>query len=205
MSAQPQLVFQDEGHKYFLDGIEVPSVTQVLEPLTDYSRVPPTVLEQARQIGTAVHRACSLLDADDLVVDSLDARLVGYVEAWKKFKEETGFVVELNEQRVHSRIYRCAGTLDRVGVFRAVVGKPRAVVEIKTTADFMPSFGPQLSAYHYMATECELIKRGASVKRIAVQLRPDGSYRLMHYDDAADFSVFTSCLCLFNWRKHYVK
>lgn len=206
MNAQPALVFHEEGHRYFLDGVEVPSVTQVLEPLTDYSHVPPAILEHARQIGTAVHRACELLDRDDLVVESLDPRLVGYVAAWRRFKEETGFVIEFNETQVFSRIYHCAGTLDRIGLLRGVAGKPRALVEIKTTADFMPAFGPQTAGYHMMVPESGLMDKrtAAAMRRWAVQLREDGSYRIEQYFDPADLSVFTACLNLFHWRKRHV-
>lgn len=207
MSAQPRLVFIENGHRYLLDGVEVPSVTQVLQPLSDYSKVPPAVLDHARQIGVAVHRACTLWDAEDLVVETLDPRLGGYLAAWQRFRAETGFVVELAEQPVYSLLYRCAGTFDRVGVFTGMVGKPRALLEIKTTADFMPSFGPQLAGYHQLLRDSGLMDRrlAATLQRYAVQLREDGSYRLQTYIGPEDFRVFTSCLLLFHWRQRHDK
>ena len=205
--AVPELIFQEAGHKYFLNGTEVPSVTTVLQPLVDYSHVPPAVLAAAADLGTKVHRACELFDHDDLVMDALDPRLVGYVAAWARFKRETGFVVEFNEHRVYSTIYRCAGQFDRVGLMIGMLGKPRGQVEIKTTADFMPSFGPQTAGYHQLIGESGLMDKRthAALRRWVVQLREDGSYRLEAYTDPADLSVFTSCLCLYHWRQHNQK
>lgn len=204
MSAAVGLQFFEDGHRYLLNGQPVPSVTQVLEPLTDYSHVPPAVLAHAQAIGTAVHRACELFDRDDLVMDSLDPRILGYLAAWQRFKSETGFVVEAAELRLASDVYRVAGTLDRVGLLRGVLGKPRAILEIKTTADFMPSFGPQLAGYWQLWRESKRLATSQllATRRYAVQLREDGTYRLQRYADHADFSVFTACLTLFHWRNN---
>ena len=204
---KPELIFIADSHRYFLDGVEVPSVTQVLEPLVDYSHVPPAVMEHARQIGTAVHRACELYDQHDLVMESLDPRLVGYVNAWDRFLVECGFVNELIEPLVWSQVYGCAGRADRVGLARGVRGQPRVLLEIKTTADFMPSFGPQTAAYKHLLGETGLVTpaQAARLRRGVVQLREDGSYRLEFYDDPQDLSVFVACLTLNHWRKRYAK
>jgi hypothetical protein len=174
-----------------------------LEVLNSYANVPPAVLAAAADLGTKVHRACELFDLDDLVVGSLDPLLVPYVAAWEKFKRETGFVVELNETRVWSRLYKYAGKLDRVGLLCGIAGKPRALVEIKTTADFMPSFGPQLAGYHHGLGEAGLMDKRtlAALRRWAVQLREDGSYRIEQYFQPTDFGVFLSCLNLHHFMR----
>lgn len=51
--------FIDDIHQYLVDGCMVDSVTQILgvKYKNDYANVPPAVLENAAQRGTAVHKA----------------------------------------------------------------------------------------------------------------------------------------------------
>lgn len=53
------LEYFDETHTYLYDGIMLPSVTQILgvKYKNDYASVPPAVLNNAAQRGTAVHKA----------------------------------------------------------------------------------------------------------------------------------------------------
>ena len=60
------MVFDEVAHAYFLDGKQLPSVTQLLKFVVSFDFVPPDVLEAKRQLGVAVHKACELLDEDDL-------------------------------------------------------------------------------------------------------------------------------------------
>lgn len=53
------LEYYDETHTYLYDGLILPSVTQILgvKYKNDYANVPPAVLNNAAQRGTAVHKA----------------------------------------------------------------------------------------------------------------------------------------------------
>lgn len=53
------LEFLPETHTYLYDGLMLPSVTQILgvKYRNDYASVPPAVLSNAAQRGTAVHKA----------------------------------------------------------------------------------------------------------------------------------------------------
>ena len=55
----PELTFEEERHLYRLDGLEVPSVTTLMKPLSSdfYSTVDPEVLNRAAKRGTAIHNA----------------------------------------------------------------------------------------------------------------------------------------------------
>ena len=46
----PELTFEEERHLYYLNGLEVPSVTTLMKPLSSdfYSTVDPEVLNKAR-------------------------------------------------------------------------------------------------------------------------------------------------------------
>jgi hypothetical protein len=95
------LLFDPVEHVYTVGARRVPSVTQTLAPLVDYSQVPPAVLKRAQELGTAVHRMTELHDLDDLDTDALSSELLPYLTAWMRFRAETGFVPELIEQRFH--------------------------------------------------------------------------------------------------------
>ena len=188
------LAFDAAAHRYTKDGILVPNVTGVLEPIIDYAGVPAWTLERARQIGSAVHLATELDDRDDLVEDSVATEIVPYLDAWRRFRLETGFVPETIEERVFSPRHWYAGALDRSGP--APDNGDPSLFDIKSTSTLMPSTGPQLAAY----LEARNYRRKDKVKRrFAVQLKPDGTYRLQEYKDKADFSVFLACLTLHNW------
>ena len=53
------LEYFDDTHTYLYDGLMLPSVTQILSVRykNDYASVPPAVLNNAAQRGTAVHKA----------------------------------------------------------------------------------------------------------------------------------------------------
>ncbi len=188
------LTFDEGAHEYKFKGVIVPSVTQILQPLNDFSGIPPAILENKRQIGVAVHKACELYDDDDLDEESLTPIVADYFAAWKRFKTENEVVVEMSEQRIFHALHRYAGTLDRVLTLNGV----RCVLDLKTSATLNPAVGLQLAAYD-MALGVE------KLKRFALQLKPNGLYKLQEYKDPKDYQVFTALLTLKNWRNQNEK
>ena len=111
----PEIVFQREGHIYTVDGKEVTSVTTIIK---DCGLIDTTWFnDTATTRGTYVHQATELLDKDDLDEASLDPALVPYVDAYKRFKDETGFCINDIEKIVYNSTYGYIGTLDRMGRF----------------------------------------------------------------------------------------
>lgn len=199
------LEFDRASHTYRLDGIQVPNVTLVTDALSSYYGVPADVLQRKAEIGDAVHYACELDDQQDLEDSSLPAEIQGYVFAWRRFKEETGFESEYAEHRVVSRAYRFAGTLDRIGRFhrlRTISPKTRALLDIKTTYDILPSCGPQLAAYACAWNE-GVPKAEKVERRFIVQLKADRTYRLEEFRDPTDLSVFLSAATILAWRQRH--
>lgn len=189
------LKFDEATHTYRFDGVRVFSVTQILEQLVDYSGVPQYRLDIAANRGTMVHKATELYDIGVLDEDSVSDEIRGYVEAWKKFLNETQFESELIEQRLFHKKLRYAGTADRIGILS---GK-RTVIDIKTTASLMPWVGPQTAAYFEAFNHGRPADQKAKTRH-AVQLRRDGTYRLEPYRSHQDFPVFTACLSIHNWK-----
>lgn len=184
------LVFLEEGHRYLLDGVEIPSVTKIIEPLYDFSGISAARLEYASERGTAVHKATELYDMGDLDEDTLDPVIVPYLDAWKKFKSENNVEILHVERRLYSKNHRYAGQIDRT----AMVNGSGWLLDIKATASLSTAIGVQLAGYSGLLDGTE--------RRGAVQLKPDGTYRLQEYSSKSDWPVFLSCLTVYNFRKN---
>lgn len=180
---------------YVVDGVRWPSVTEVLElaGLVDFSRVDADVLERARARGSAFHEWADSIDFGLLEGEPAPPYIAPYVAAYERFKSETGFKVEAAEQVVRNPLHRYVGTLDRRGTFLRSVGlSGPAVVELKTTAVLYPWTRLQLCGY----ADCEPQRP----HRVAVQLRPDGTYRLEHYKDRGDFHDWGAAVRIAHYR-----
>lgn len=199
------LEFDRPSHTYRLDGLPVPNVTSVTDALSSYAGVPAEVLRRKAEIGEAVHYATELDDGNDLDDASLPDEIRGYVGAWRRFKADTGFAATFIEQPVASKLYRYAGTLDRIGVFhrhKRVRPNTLCLLDLKTTYAILPAVGPQTAAYAQAWNE-SASPRLRATRRFAVQLDTDGTYRLHECDDVTDLSVFLAALALKNWRQRH--
>lgn len=185
-----RLDFDQPSHTYRLNGAVVPSVTQVLAPLNDYSMVPPDILEAARIFGTHVHEACDLYNRDELDWSSLDPSLVPYVEAWKQFLDDSGAVVIASECRVFHDLLGYAGSPDVVLAW----GSRVVIPDIKATAVVPATVGPQTSAY---AKAYQRMHGGREPARYCIHLQA-GQYRSHVRNDPADWPTFVTAL---NWKK----
>ena len=64
-----ELVFQEKGHKYFLDGEEIPSVSEITRFLSRevYGEIDSITLSRAAEKGTAIHKLTETLDREGSV------------------------------------------------------------------------------------------------------------------------------------------
>lgn len=182
-----------ETHTYTRDGKVLPSVTEVLALITDFSKVNPAVLEAAREFGEHVHQAINFYNRGALDQEALDPELLPYVLGWQKFLEESGAVVIASEQPVAHPTLGYAGTPDLVLSW----GKRVVIPDIKATATVPATVGPQTAAYAqaYAATySCR------PPQRYCIHLTPN-QYRSHVRVESSDWSIFLSCLNIFQWRK----
>jgi hypothetical protein len=188
-----KLDFNAEAHEYHLDGQPVPGVTRVLEILDDFEGVPWHLLEAARKFGQHVHEACALMVREELDWASLDPALMPYVEAAKRFIEESGVVVRACELRVANAALRYAGTLDLLGEWRGL-----GLFDFKSGV-FPRSVGPQTAAYA-AAYQQEFGLRVA--RRYCVQLNPSlpNGYKVHALTNTADWHIFVSCLNVWRYK-----
>ena len=121
--------FDEERHIYRVDGIVVPSVSEVTECLhrMAYRDAPPDMMAYAAARGTAVHQAAEALDWDDVV--QISGNLAPYIRAYAKFLEDKKPRWDQIEFRVNKGL-EYAGTLDRYGEFNGA----SCIVDIKTTS-----------------------------------------------------------------------
>lgn len=151
--------FEAEGHRYG-NGLE--SVTGILkaEGFIDTRFYD----DWSRDKGSMVHLATHYDDIGELDEDTLDPVIVPYLEAWRKFKRESGFIVEQSEVPMMSTVYQYAGTPDVIGHF---------------------------------PTGC--------LKRAAVELHDDGSYKLIPFTDRQDAALWLSVLAIHRWKANNLR
>jgi len=191
------LVFEPVGHTYTLqpEGTELVSVTTVLKEtrLVDYSMIPQDVLLNAARRGTAVHEALALLDEEALDEETVGDEIRGYIQAYLRFKRESGFVPALIEHRDWNRTYRYAGTLDRTGT----IGDDLVVLDFKTGM-VLPGHRLQLAAY------AAFLDGPRRFRRMALQLNGDGSYRVHEFaqrDYQRELGIFLAALACVTWQR----
>lgn len=84
-------IYNEETRIHTLNGKVIPSVSQVIAPLSDFSMVSASVLARKTELGNQFHEACHLHIIDDLLFDSLDPDLVKpmntFINWWSGFSD----------------------------------------------------------------------------------------------------------------------
>ena len=198
-----EFLFDEDTHTYTLDGVVIPSVTEICAPITCGKYPPVGVVQQAAARGTRVHELCALYDMDALP-DEIEAGLVGYVKAWAAFCRDYKPVwkhIELPLYGSPGTGLPYAGTLDRIG---EIDGRTR-VVDIKTTASLdrpaKVALCEQITGYEWLADLNKIdVSYGAGM---GVQLFADGNYRVHLIAEIAKKYDFRRVTMFFELRKLY--
>jgi hypothetical protein len=190
------LVFDAAAHRYYLGGTPVPNVTRVLSGvgLLNYDFLPGALREEYLVRGRAVHLVTHRDDNHDLIEESVSADILGYLQAWRAFRRDFGFVPHLIEHRVCNRQYGYAGTLDRTGSVR---DGSEFLVDIKTGVA-PAAVAIQLSAY----SAC--LRHPRSRLRRCVELHPDSTYKVISYETSdyqRDLNEFLAALKTYRTRE----
>lgn len=160
--------YSEDEHRYFVDGRELPSVTQILDASGLIS--PFCKDEEARFRGTQIHELTAKDDVTPLDLRKVPRAFRGYVRAWRKYRRDTGFMPTLIEHRIDSQELGYSGRFDRLGVRRGQHFE--VLLDIKTTkSGAIPDYSRlQLSGYA-LAHDARKV-----FERITVTLMPDGRY-----------------------------
>lgn len=185
------LEFDEAKHIYSDNGAVLPSVTQILSILYDFSGISPATLEYARQRGTAVHKACEIFDNGGSFTAPLDEVIQPYFVAWVKFVVEKKVRITATERRLRHQHMRYAGTFDAIGM----IGDEEWLIDRKCTSALSDVTGVQLAAYAAIL--------GRPLRRAAVQLKPDGTYVFQEYSGRSDWPTFVAAYTIFNWKENH--
>lgn len=196
-------LFDPAKHEYRVNGRRLPSVTQLIKPLYDgsFDFVPEEVMEHKSQLGKAVHYACELHDKGTLDVSTVMGEVAPYFEAYLLFLKEHKPRWTLVEQPLASSS-GFAGTPDRAGSVPEY-DIDFSVVDIKTVASVSAAVGVQLAGYEKLIAEN--LKIDGTWRRLALQLRPDGKYRIHPFDHPDDRGCFYGLLAQHHWKAKYAK
>ena len=183
------IFFEEQTHTYIVDGMEVPSVTTILNYMSDveYSKVNPSVLEQAARRGSLVHEYTELMDYDAMP-DEVEYEVAGYLEAYAKFLRDYKPDWDGVEKMTYSEEFYYIGTIDRIG---KIDGR-KCIVDIKTLASptKMNKFTVCSQTAAYGVAEWQDLESG---DRYALYLNKDGEYNLMdcrEYEKKYGFDSF---------------
>jgi hypothetical protein len=164
--------FDATTHTYRINGVAVPSVTQVLSDLIPGWQASEWYLQR----GTAVH-ACAAMIARGVAFDH-DPAIDGQVRACKRFFAEVKPIVFEIERQVYCERYGYAGTFD----LECSVNNRLCLIDWK--ASFSATLPHQLKAYS-IAYEC----MGANPIRYGygVRLNDDGTYQMSPVYDLRNY------------------
>ena len=189
-----ELDFREEGHIYRLNGVIIPSVTTIIEPVSNatYGRIDSFVLAKAASKGTAVHKAIEeynefgFVDAED--------EYSGYTDAYIKWHESVNPKVLASEIKVYHKLMRYAGTVDMIAEINGEVW----LIDHKTSYKAIDkNYRLQLEAY------CQALStHGVIINRKAVlHLHNDGKYNVIEYPlkDAEAWRVFGACKSIYDY------
>ena len=202
--------FNRERHVYSINGIVVPSVTQILEEerFIDFSMVPDETLDQAKARGTYVHTVLHYYREGDFDIDDTDPRFRGYVDSALEYlarlnkrqlrDPETGQVAGVEFRFWHPR-RMFAGTIDDWKT-----GEPTDVAAALQTSAYELGLREGL----YLNASGDLVgplfpNHKKPIRRRAVKLFRDGKpARPEPYEEVTDLGMFLNALSCVHFRRN---
>jgi hypothetical protein len=161
-----------------------PSTTGIIRHFGLVGFEPDT--EAAALRGKQVHRACHLLGAHESLGDGWEGRhpeCHPYLDAYRRFQREHRLELIESEREYRSEVYRFISHPDQI-----VMLDEAGPVDLELKSGGMPK-------WCQLQTAGQVLAMGKSaMKRFALQLKPDGSYRLFQHDDFRDLDRFRAMI-----------
>lgn len=190
------LTFEEGPHIYRLDGLVIPSVSEIMEPIraVHYAGINERTLENAAQKGTAVHNAIE--NWLKYEIEDISTEHYPFFKAfldWFSFRKPE--VIE-SEIRVFHKILRYGGTCDLL----ALIGGRKTLIDYKTTYTVSEmSCGVQLEAYSQA-----LASHGYNVEdKLILKLNKDGTWKEYSFPakDPRRWVVFGACKTVYDYTR----
>lgn len=192
-----ELKFDEKLHRYTVGNMVIPSVTQIMQPLSvmKYGDIDKDALAAAANRGTKVHEACEMFGAYG--ISETDEETEPYFEGFMAWVNEYKPVFLATEKQiVHTKLYY-AGTVDCI----ARIHDKTILVDYKTTVVLSECLASiQLEAYRRAVED-----NGWSIDGKAIlQLKKDGSYVFREFpaDDKEAWKTFQALMTI---RAHQIK
>lgn len=188
------ITFEENGHIYRMGNMIIPSVTQIMKPIVDYSMINQNVLSYAADRGIEVHFAVEKF-LKYAYISKLDSEAQLYFEqflAWfgdnHYFRED--FACEILG---YNKTYNVCGTMD---IIRQDEKGEYHLIDIKTgsVAD--------IDTWSVQAAGYELICKGYGIKlksKTVLQLSQT-DYKLFQCTEQV--GTFFNCLGIYNFLKN---
>jgi len=191
------ITFQEEGHQYQIDGVSVPSVTQVVDQLHNFTGSHDATAAMER--GTIIHKACEFVILGVLDWRTIDASIRPEVETFAAWWEESRFKPLLVEGLVASRRYQFAGRLDLFGVWKTGL----ALIDFKTGNEY-PAYRFQTAGLRIALEETidapRILAKLPPIERYCLYLKGDKA-RPVYHCDARDHARFLAALTCSHTRR----
>lgn len=193
-----ELAFDERNHIYRLDGVELPSVSKIMEPLSrdKYAGIGEKTLERAANKGTSVHNSIEFFIK--FGVEDVNPAHKGYFDAFREWWEKEQPVFVGSECRVYHPIRRYAGTVDLLAYLHGKL----TLIDFKSTAALSDmTCGVQLEAYAQA-----LAAHGIQVEQKEIlQVKKDGKYveRTYPVKDAERWFVFDGLKKVYDYIQSY--
>jgi hypothetical protein len=181
--------YDPDVHLYRLGPKIIPGSTDVLKDAG--FAYPPGNME----MGRAVHIATHYDDERTLDMATVTDDVYGYLMAWRKFREETGFKPDRIEEPNVNVALSFGAVLDREGTWNR--GKRRVLVEIKKYA---PGYftGLQLALQDLTLPAVTLPR-----DRVAVHLMASGDYAIIEYKDPNERNLAMALVSLYWYKRNH--
>lgn len=185
-------ISREGSHFYRVNGIEIPSVTTILKPLSPYFNEKPSTNDNNTfkniyaSIGTHIHyNILKQFDKIDHPEEELpnipwvSEKIINSMKQWNDFTRDHDIEVHAVEQFVYSGgIYPFAGRLDMI----CDIDGKRCILDIKTGNEY-EYYDYQLAAYWGIAKSDKLITDGILLYIYAhPQKNPENLYRERWYN-----------------------
>lgn len=156
----PELEFKEKNHTYWLYGTRIPSVSELMRPLSDsmYKGIDAEILDLAAERGSTVHEAIE--NFAKYGIEDCKPEYQGYFDGFLAWVNENRVEILASEIMAYNRVYRYAGTLDLICNVRG----ERWLVDVKTTAQV----NRMLTSVQLEAYKAALVSHGITVDRKAV-------------------------------------
>ncbi|MCD8201066.1 MAG: hypothetical protein LUD47_03255 [Clostridia bacterium] len=189
-----ELGFEHDKHVYTIGGRVLPSVSQVMNPLSKshYGNVPHDVLQAAADRGTAVHSAIEL--NLKYGIEDIEGDLKGYLDAFVDFAKGHTITPVCMEHKFYHKLLQYAGTIDCL----CMMDGKLTLLDFKTTEKVIKYMTRvQLEAYKQM-----LRSQGIEIEqKFIIQISNNGKFHAEQHDlnDTEAWKIFTDCLDLYRY------